>query len=46
MAGEAIARPAAFLVDEEGRIIWRELTDDRRVRLRGERVLEVIDGLD
>lgn len=46
MNGEAIARPAAFLVDEQGRIVWRDLTDDWRVRLRGERVLEVIDALD
>ena len=46
MDAEAIARPASFLVDETGRIVWRDLTDDWRVRLRGERVLEALDALD
>jgi peroxiredoxin len=46
MDDQPIARPAAFLIDESGRIVWRDLTDDWRVRLRGERVLEAIDALD
>lgn len=40
MDGGDIARPATFLIDPEGRIIWRELTDNWRVRLRPERLLE------
>lgn len=40
-----IARPATFLVDEEGRVVWRELTDNWRVRLRPDRVLERLRSL-
>lgn len=39
----AIARPAVFVLDEEGRIVWRHLTDNWRIRLRAETVLEVLD---
>lgn len=46
MEGGDIARPAAFLVDRDGHIVWRELTDDWRVRLRPQRVLEVVDALE
>ena len=46
MDSEAIARPASFLVGESGRIVWRDLTDDWRVRLRAERVFETLDALD
>jgi peroxiredoxin len=35
-----IARPAVFLIDREGRIVWRELTENWRVRVRPETVLE------
>lgn len=38
--GHDIARPATFLIDRRGRIAWRDLTDNWRVRLRPERVLE------
>jgi peroxiredoxin len=31
-----IARPAVFVVDREGRIAWRELAENWRVRLRPE----------
>jgi peroxiredoxin len=40
-----IARPAVFIVDREGRIAWRDLTDDWRVRVRPERVLELLRTL-
>jgi len=40
-----IARPATFLIDADGRVRWRELTDNWRVRLRAERVLEQLDAL-
>ena len=39
MDGNDIARPATFLIDPEGRIAWRELTDNWRIRLRPERLL-------
>jgi hypothetical protein len=42
MDGSAIARPAIFLVDDTGRILWRDLTDDFRVRARPDRLLQVI----
>ncbi len=40
MGGHDIARPATFLIDRGGRIVWRELTDNWRIRLRPERLLE------
>ena len=40
MGGHDIARPATFLIDADGRILWRELTDNWRIRLRPERLLE------
>ena len=42
--GGAISRPAIFLVESDGTISWRRLTDDYRVRLRPENVLEVLQG--
>ncbi len=44
MDGTDIARPATFLIDPEGRIIWRELTDNWRIRLRPERLLAQLEG--
>lgn len=40
--GGAIARPATFLVEADGTIGWRKLTDDYRVRVRPEEVLEAL----
>ena len=40
--GGAIARPAVFLVEPDGTISWRRLTDDYRVRLRPEDALELL----
>jgi peroxiredoxin len=40
--GGAIARPAIFLVEPDGTISWRQLTDDYRVRVRAENLLEVL----
>jgi peroxiredoxin len=37
-----IARPALFILDRDGRVVWRDLTDDWRVRVRPGRVLEVL----
>ena len=35
-----IARPASFILDREGNIVWRDLTENWRVRVRPDRVLE------
>lgn len=43
--GLSIARPAVFVIDADGKIVWRLLTDDWRVRVRPEQVLEVLDRL-
>jgi peroxiredoxin len=40
--GGAIARPATFLVEADGVISWRSLTDNWRVRVRPEHVLEAL----
>jgi hypothetical protein len=44
--GGAISRPAIFLVESDGTISWRRLTDDYRVRLRPEEVLEAMRTAD
>ena len=38
--GRDIARPAVFILDREGVIQWRELTDNWRVRVRPEKIIE------
>ena len=43
--GQDIARPAEFLVDSKGTIIWENLTDDLRVRARPDAMLEAVDKL-
>lgn len=43
--GMAIARPAVFVIDADGRIAWRDLTDDWRVRVRPEQVLDVLTSV-
>ena len=42
LPGQAIARPASFLVERDGTISWRSLTDNWRVRLRPEELLEAL----
>lgn len=37
--GHDIARPAEFLVDREGVVRWRNLTEDLKVRARAEQML-------
>jgi peroxiredoxin len=39
--GVDIARPAEFLIDSTGTVRWVNLTDDFRVRVRGEEILRV-----
>jgi peroxiredoxin len=43
--GADIARPGEFLLDVEGKILWRDLTENYRSRVKGEDALKVIDGL-
>ena len=40
--GGVIARPGIFLVDGDGTISWRNLTEDYRVRVRPEHLLEAL----
>lgn len=40
--GGSMARPAVFLVEADGTISWRSVTDDYRIRVRPEQILEVI----
>jgi peroxiredoxin len=44
--GGAISRPAIFLIGPDGTISWRRLTDDYRVRVRPEDVLEALSAAD
>jgi peroxiredoxin len=40
IGGDDIARPGVFVIDRQGRIAWRKLTDNWRVRVRPEEVLD------
>ena len=40
IGGTDVARPAEFLLDRNGVVRWRNLTEDYRVRARGENVIE------
>ena len=44
--GADIARPAVFIIDESGRILWRRLTDNWRVRTRPEELLAEVRALE
>jgi peroxiredoxin len=35
-----IARPGVFIIDREGRIAWRDLTENWRIRVRPEEIVE------
>jgi len=43
--GSDIARPAEFLIDETGTIRWMNLTEDYKVRVTAETILEELDRL-
>jgi peroxiredoxin len=40
---EDISRPAEFLVNDSGKVDWRNLTDNAAVRARPEQVLKTFD---
>ena len=42
IGGTDIARPATFLVESDGRVSWRSLTENWRVRVRPEHVLDAL----
>jgi peroxiredoxin len=43
--GADISRPGEFLIDPTGTIRWRDLTENYRVRIKGEDVLKGLDQL-
>ncbi len=43
--GKDAARPGVFIIDTEGKIAWKALTENWRVRVRPEKVLEVLRRL-
>jgi len=40
-----VARPAGFILDRDGQVVWRELTENWRIRLRPDRVLEQLAAI-
>lgn len=40
-----IARPAVFILDREGRVVWRDLTENWRVRVRPDRLIRQVAGI-
>ncbi len=40
-----VARPATFILDRQGRIVWRDLTENWRVRTRPERLFEALASI-
>ena len=42
IGGTDIARPATFLVEPDGTVSWRSLTDNWRVRVRPQHVLDAL----
>ncbi len=43
--GSDIARPAVFIIDRDGNVAWRSLTDNWRVRVRPETILQKLQQL-
>ncbi len=45
IGGVDIARPAVFVLDREGNIAWKNITDNWRVRVRPDEVLKQLARL-
>jgi len=45
MEGLDVARPAVFILDRSGIVRWRTLTDNWRVRVRPETILEQLTAI-
>ena len=43
--GADIARPAEFLLDADGKVLWLNLTENYKVRSKAEEILKVMEGL-
>lgn len=43
--GADISRPAEFLINADGAVIWRNLTDDYKVRLKADDLRKGLDAL-
>jgi len=43
--GVDISRPAEFLLDSDGKVVWRNLTDNYKVRLTSEDLRKGLDAL-
>ena len=44
--GKDVARPGVFIIDGEGIIRWRDLTENYRVRVRPQQVIEQLQVLE
>jgi peroxiredoxin len=44
--GGDIARPATFVIGGDGRVVWRNLTENWRVRVRPDTVIEALEILE
>lgn len=42
LMGKDIARPAVFILDKEGRVLWKDLTANYRVRVKPGTLIDVI----
>jgi peroxiredoxin len=40
-----IARPAVYVLDRDGRVVWRDLTENWRVRVRPQQLIDVLAGV-
>jgi len=40
--GGDLARPATFVLDRRGHVVWRDLTENWRVRVRPERIVAAL----
>ena len=46
MGNQDIARPATFVLNREGKIVWKILPDNWRVRVRPETLIEQLEQID
>ena len=42
--GSAIARPATLVIDADGRVQWRNLTENWRIRVRPDAVIDAVQS--
>jgi peroxiredoxin len=42
MGPDDISRPATYLIGPEGQVLWEDFTDNYRIRIRPQRVLDVL----